>query len=266
MVDQAGGYQDYDFIAEIYDHVTSYGKCGDVDFFVDEAVKSGGAVLEVGCGTGRVLIPTARKRIEITGLDLSEHMLARCRTNLKDESDDVRSRVTLVHADMRDFSLERNFSLATIPFRPFQHLTTVEDQQACLRSIHKALEIDGRMILDLFFPKLESLIADNLGKEIDENIEFSMPDGSLVRRFYRIPSRDLFNQIVRSELIYYVTRPDGTTERLVHAFPMRYLFRFEAEHLLQLSGFEVETIYSGYDRSPFGSTYPGEMIILARKI
>ena len=60
--------------------------------------------------------------------------------------------------------------------------------------------------------------------------------------------------------------PDGATERLVHAFPMRYLFRFEAEHLLKLAGFEVEEIYSDYYHSPFGSKYPGEMIILARKI
>jgi hypothetical protein len=145
-------------------------------------------------------------------------------------------------------------------------LTEVEDQLACLRSIHNALAENGRLILDLFNPKLEALLADNLGQETDENIEFSLPDGSRVRRHYLIRSRDLFNQVIGSELIYYLNRPDGREERLVHAFPMRYFFRFEAEHLLARSGFEVESVYSGYDRTPFGSAYPGELILVARRL
>jgi len=264
-MDKAGGYQDYNFIADLYDHVTTYSTRGDVAFFVDEAKRSGGPVLEIGCGTGRVLIPTARAGIKIVGLDLSEHMLEQCRQSLAKEPDEVRARVRLVHGDMCDFDVGRKFELATIPFRPFQHLETVEDQLACLRSVHRALADGGRLILDLFNPRLEALVADNLGEEVDEKIEFSMPDGSLVRRKYRIVDRDLFNQVVRSELIYYVTRADGTEERFVHAFPMRFLYRFEAEHLLARSGFEVEALYADYDRSPFGSKYPGELILIARK-
>ena len=65
------------------------------------------------------------------------------------------------------------------------------------------------------------------------------------------------------ELIYYVTYPDGRQERLVQAFPMRYLFRFEAEHLLVRAGFAVKAVYSDYDKSPYGSKYPGEIIMLA---
>jgi len=262
-MDNAGGYADYNFIADLYDHVTTYSTRRDVEFFVDEAQASGGPVLEIGCGTGRVLIPTARAGVEIVGLDRSDHMLNQCRLNLSAESEEVRSRATLVNGDMRDFDLGREFRLVTIPFRPFQHLTTVDDQFACLASVRGALVDGGRLILDLFNPKLESLVADNLGQEIDENIEFSMPDGRQVRRKYRIADRDLFNQIVYSELIYYVTHPDGREERLVHAFPMRYLFRFEAEHLLARADFRVEAVYADYDRSEFGSKYPGELIIVA---
>jgi hypothetical protein len=68
------------------------------------------------------------------------------------------------------------------------------------------------------------------------------------------------------ELIYYVTYPDGRQERLVHRFPMRYLFRFEVEHLLARCGFALEAVYSDYDRSPDGSKYPGELICVARKM
>ena len=121
------------------------------------------------------------------------------------------------------------------------------------------------MIVDLFNPKLEALVADDMGEEIDEGLEFSTPDGATVQRKHRVAGRDLFNQIVYSELIYYVRHTDGRRERLVHAFPMRYLFRFEAEHLLARAGFRVEAIYSDYDRSEFGSKYPGELLIVASK-
>ena len=68
------------------------------------------------------------------------------------------------------------------------------------------------------------------------------------------------------ELIYYVTHPDGREERLVHAFTMRYLFRFEAEHLLARAGFQIEHLYADYDKSAYGSKYPGELLFVARKV
>ena len=68
---------------------------GDVDFFVSEAVAAGGPVLELGCGTGRVLLPCARAGATMWGLDASESMLDRCRGKLASENEDVRNRVVL---------------------------------------------------------------------------------------------------------------------------------------------------------------------------
>ena len=263
---QAGGYSEYGFVAELYDHVVPYRDRQDVAFFVEAAQESGGPVLEVGCGTGRVLIPTARAGVDIVGLDLSPHMLQICQERLLQEPEEVQSRVQLLEADMRDFELSDTFALATIPFRPFQHLTTVEDQLACLQSIHRHLADGGRLILDLFNPWLERLVEDNLGEEFGEEPEFTMPDGRRVIRRHRIVERDLFNQINHVELIYDVTHPDGRQERQVHAFPMRYLFRFEAEHLLARSCFRIENVYADYDKTPYGSKYPGELILVARKL
>jgi hypothetical protein len=78
-------------------------------------------------------------------------------------------------------------------------------------------------------------------------------------------SRDHASQLQQIEAVYDITHPDGRRQRLVHAFSMRHLYRFEAEHLLERSGFEVQAIYSDYDKSPFGSKYPGELIFVARK-
>jgi hypothetical protein len=166
---------------------------------------------------------------------------------------------------MRDFDLGRTFPLVTTPFRPFQHLLTVADQLACLGCIRRHLTEGGRLILDFFNPWLERLVRDDLGEETGSEPEFEMPDGRRVLRRERTVSRDLASQVVHAELIYHVTHPDGRTERRVHAFAMRYLFRFEAEHLLARAGFDVEAVWGDYDRSPFGARYPGELILLARR-
>ena len=87
----------------------------------------------------------------------------------------------------------------------------------------------------------------------------------MVRR-HKTVERDLANQTNHVELIYYVTYPDGRQERLVQSFPMRYLFRYEVEHLLVRSGFEVDAVYADFDKSLYGSKYPGELIFMAKKI
>jgi SAM-dependent methyltransferase len=265
MSDRAGGYTEYGFTAEFYDHVAPYRERGDVAFFAEMAQAAGGSVLEIGCGTGRVLIPTARAGFEIVGLDLSPSMLTVCRQNLATEPAEVQARAQLVEGDMRDFDLGREFALVTIPFRPFQHLTTVEDQIACLKTIRRHLTPDGRLVLDLFNPSLPYLADPTRLDEFGDEPEITMPDGRRVLRRARITGRDYFDQVQDTELIYYVTHPDGKQERLVHSFPMRYLFRFEAEHLLARCGFEVEALYADYDRSPYGSQYPGELIFVAHK-
>lgn len=261
----ANVYEEYEFVADLYDHVGPYAGRQDVQFFVEAATDAGSPVLEVGCGTGRVLIPIARAGVDIVGLDLSPHMLAVCRRRLQEESEAVRGRVRLIEADMRDFDLGSRFTLATIPFRPFQHLLTVEDQLSCLASIRRHLVDDGVLILDLFNPSLDFLVNRPVGKEIDEEPPFTTPDGRKVIRWQKTVAIDRFQQVGQYELIHYVSHPDGRQERLVQAFPMRYLFRFEAEHLLARAGFTLEHVYADYDKSPYGSKYPGELLMVARR-
>jgi SAM-dependent methyltransferase len=258
MIDEYAG------AAEFYDYVVPYATREDVQFFVDEARAAKGPVLEVGSGTGRVLIPTARAGVTITGLDVSRAMLALCEAKLRDEPLDVQSRVDLHQGDMTAFDLRRKFALVTLPFRPFQHLLTVDDQVACLMCIHRHLQDGGRLILDLFNPSLDYLVNRPIDVEMPEGPPFTMPDGRHVVRTFKIPSQDRFTQVNDIELIYNVTT-DGRNERHVHAFKMRYLFRFEAEHLLARCGFVVDQLFAGYDRSPYGSIYPGELIFVARK-
>jgi hypothetical protein len=72
--------------------------------------------------------------------------------------------------------------------------------------------------------------------------------------------------VISVELIYDVTHPDGRNERFVHAFSMRYFFRYELEHLLARAGFTIDAVYRDYERNPYGGSYPGELIFAARKL
>jgi SAM-dependent methyltransferase len=256
---------EYAAVAEFYDSVPLYRQRPDVAFYVEAAIKAGGPVLEVGCGTGRVLISTAKAGIEIVGLDASPQMMDILRRRLEDESADVQSRVRLIEGDMRHFALGQKFRLATIPFRPFQHLLTVSDQIACLTTIHDHLEDNGRLVFDIFNPSLDVLVTKPVGEEFDADPEFVLDDGRRIFRRGRIVGHDRFTQVTQHELIYYVSHPDGRSERVVHSFSMRNTFRFEAEHLLARVGYEIEHLYADFGRAPYGSTYPGELIFVARK-
>ncbi len=263
-MDQSPLRDEYGELAEFYDWVVPYRERQDVAFFVDMAREARGPVLEIGCGTGRVLIPTAREGIEIVGLDGSESMLSVCRGKLGQEGPEVRDRVSLHQGDMRDFNLERKFPLVTLPFRPFQHLLTIDDQIACLTTIHRHLTKDGRLILDLFHPMLERLVGQQYVREFEAEPEATLPDGRKFIRKGRAMARDLANQLLDIELEHEITHPDGRKERRTQSLTIRYFFRFEVEHLLARCGFEVEHLYGDYDRSDFGTKYPGELLFVAK--
>ena len=134
----------YDQWASIYDAVYSYVR-DDIPFYVKEALDSGGDVLELGCGTGRVTIPIAQAGINIVGLDFSEAMLDIARSKAEGLPGNS-GELSLQLGDMRDFDLGRQFSLIIIPFRGFLSLLSVEDEISTLREIRRHLLPDGRLV------------------------------------------------------------------------------------------------------------------------
>jgi SAM-dependent methyltransferase len=266
MTSNSGGYELHDFIAEYYDASYNRRISKDVAFFIDYSQKADGRTLELAYGTGRVLIPTAAAGCEITGLDLSPFMLVKCREKLARQSSSIQKRVKLIQGNMTGFKTGEKYALVTLPFRPFQHLVTVAEQKACLACIHQHLKPQGRLIIDVFNPNPARLIpGSDLGEEIEDLPETQLPDGRTVRRAGRIAGLHRDKQYNNVELIYYVTHPDGKKERLVQSFPMRYYYRYEMEHLLELSRFRVVDLFGDFDKSVFTSDSP-EMIFIAEKI
>jgi len=251
-----GAYESVPEIAALYDSLPVYGERADIRFYVDLCRKASGEILELGCGTGRILIPAAQAGCHVTGLDYSHQMLEGCRRKLPDALHD---NVTLVQGDMTSFRLDREFSLVIIPFRPFQHLTTVDEQLACLRSVQQHLSPKGRLVFDVFNPDPSRVAGPPDTEEMEDTPEASLPGGRKLRRAFRVTERRPSQQINQIDLIYYV---DGS--RLVQSFPFRYFYRFEVEHLLARAGFRVTGLYGNFDRSAFTDDSP-EMIFVADK-
>ncbi len=245
-------YDGESVIARFYDGDYAFFRTpsGDVDFYVEEAVRSKGPVLEFGCGTGRILIPTAAKGIAITGVDASETMLAQLRAKLP--SADVRL------GDMRDFDAKRKFALVTIPFRPIAHLLDAEDHVRLFANMRRHLAPKGRLVFDFFHPKLEYLAAPRPEKLDFERIEA----GRRIRR-YSSAVPHVSRQVNDVTLRWEVVDARGQIEQAKTEFPMRWFYRFELEHILARAGLAVEALYGGFDRSAFADG-SAEMIFVAR--
>jgi len=242
----------YGKIAEMYDgdYALHRTPSGDVEFYVEEAKRSGGPVLELGCGTGRVLVPTAEAGIDICGLDLSETMLAKARVK--------RDGLNLHRGDMRSFDLGRRFRLITIPFRALSHVDTAEDHLRVFANVRKHLEDDGRFVFDVFFPSYEHLAQDDtdtLGFEREEN-------GRKIRRYFST-QRHASTQMMDCRFRWEIEEASGAVEEFSEEFTMRWFFRYELEHALARSGFRVESLWGDFDRSPLHDDSK-EMIFSAR--
>lgn len=265
MASRFGGYEDLEFVAEFYDLVYEHLRRKDIEFFIAHSQRARGRTLELGCGTGRVLIPTAISECEITGLDISPYMLQKCQAKLDKQPEEVQERVRLVQGNMTDFNTGEIYSLVTVPFRPFQHLISVDEQKACLHCVNRHLVPQGLLIFDLFHPFPPRLVYDpKYTAEIEDLPEMKLPDGRTLRRTTRISGFHREEQYNDVELIHYVSYPDGRTERLVNAFPMRYFYRYEVEHLLDLCGFRVLDLFGDFAKSGFSTDSP-EMIFVAEK-
>jgi SAM-dependent methyltransferase len=260
-------------LAEIYDAV--YESVDDAGFWQAMAERSsGGPLLDLACGTGRVLLPLARAGYEIWGVDLSPHMLERCRTKLDAESPATRERVSLVLGDMTSFNLGSRFGAILCAFNSFHHLRTVEQQLACLRKCREHLLPGGVLVLDLFNPDPASPVpgeAGSLGEaaapEPDTNVLLAdWTEGRQIRRWMSSCEYDRTLQCNECEMTYEVIEADGTISgRLVEEFPLRIIYRYELEHLLARSGLGITASYGGYDGSPFSEESLG-MIVVAERV
>lgn len=251
--------------AAFYDYYAT-GLEGDVGFYVEEAQKAGSPALELGCGTGRILIPVAEAGVTIVGLDRAPSMLSIARQRISQLSAETRRRIELVEGNMRDLSLGRRFKLVMIPYRAFLHLLTPKDQRQALARIREHLSDDGRLVFNVFDPRLDIIAvhSGSLGNALEKQSEFVRPDTGCRVVVWDTRRYDPERQLVEADFIFEELDDEGKViSKTYSPLTLRYVYRYEMQYLLELCGYRVEALYGDFRRGPF--RYGGEQIWIARK-
>ena len=251
----------YDDWADIYDQVYAY-LDHDLAFYVEQAKASGGPVLELGCGTGRVSLAVAAAGLDVTGVDISPRMIEVAQS--KAEKAGLTEKARFVVGDMTVPEAGGGFALVAFPFRSFQSMLTVEEQRAALENAATYLRPGGTLVLDIFAPDIH-----RLGNEHDEAVPFHVrdleqPDGGI----YVVWGQNMWDeleQVNSARLIIEELDPSGLSlRRLYRDFDLRYVYRFEMQHLLELSGFTIEAEYGDFDGGPV-TEYSDDLVWIAHK-
>jgi SAM-dependent methyltransferase len=229
-----------------------------------ELAAEGGRVLEVACGTGRVLVPLARAGQRVVGVDASPHMLALAREKLAATGPEVAARAELVQGDMRSFDLGRSFDLAVIAVKSFGYLLDRRDQLRALATVAAHLRPGGLLALDLLNPTLGWLGAPP-GSVRQDLVHADADQGITVARTETMVSTDLAAQVRVIRSAYEVVAADGSLTKRFVEWPLRFTYRFEAEHLLERAGFAIEGVYGDYRRQPYTADAP-TLLLLARRV
>ena len=217
----------------------------DLGFWLEEARAAAGPVLEVACGTGRVLLELRAHGVDADGLDASEAMLGR----LRDLASATGIRANAVRADMRDFTMPRRYRRVFIAFNGFAHCETIDDQLRCLRCCRDHLEPGGALIVHMSYPS-QAYWLDPEGERVLE-LETTHPVSGHVVRMWDTRTRDRVRQRQRSLTEIEELDATGAVAR-THRFEVtqRWVYRFELDLLLRTAGFARREILGGYDREP----------------
>lgn len=232
----------------------------DIDAILELAAEQSGAVVELGCGTGRVLLPLAQMGVSATGVDLSPALLEVARRKMA--SAGVGAETALITADLRHTTLPDDaFALAVCTSNTLMHFTTPEDQAQVLDEAFRVLAPNGLFFVDLFNPDLERLFAVAGVMELAD--QWSTPDGSEVIK-WSVRQIDPARQIQETLFLYEEIAADGGVRKTPCPFTLRYLWCNEGELMLRAAGFAVEEIWGDFDGSEYESDSE-HLIFLARK-
>lgn len=221
------------------------GILGDVGFYKALAARTGGPVLEVGCGTGRLTIPLARLGLEVWAVDVSEGMLAQFRAKLAREDAAVQARIRVVQQDATRLDLpERGFALALLPFNTLMLIPDADEERAALAAMAAHMAPGATLALDVMNPATLPMEADRTPAPSEPRVA---PGSG--NRYVRTAMNTALDVFQRQRICgwYDELLPDGTVQSRDFAFHWRMIVREELEAMLAEAGFVVETLAGDFD-------------------
>jgi SAM-dependent methyltransferase len=238
--------------ARLYDLIWPGGGSA-VDFYLAEADRGGGRVLELGCGTGHKLIPIAARGHPCVGLDFSLEMLAEAKRKASDRG----VAVEWIQADMRAFDLGRAFDSVFIPANSLLHLHAAEDLVSCLQSVRRHLAPGARLVFDVFNPSVRLLAEADGVRRAQESLSFTDPDRGKVSVDVAA-TYDARAQVTRGTW-YFST--DTEPDFLVAPLDIRSIFPQELLLLVSLGGLRLIDRFGDWSRRPFTGDAPTQLCI-----
>ena len=253
---------EYDRFADIYsvwtDTAASAG--ANLAFYVDAYSAARGPVVELGIGDGRIAVAAAARGCQVIGVDLSPAMLDRCRQRAARAG--VAERLTVIHADFRNFLLENPAALIALPYHSIGHLTTIESKRAAIAHIFSQLRPGGRFLFDDFL-MTPALMAQM--RQVQLRAHYQSEAGADVLLWVT----SLVNEA--SQSITVVTwedelEADGVlARRRYRRLSLSWLEPAQARRLLEEAGFLIEASFGDFQGAPLTDTEAHEQVWIARK-
>ena len=237
----------------------------DLAFYVQYALaldpKCEWPLLELGCGTGRVLLALAEAGFRVTGIDASEGMLQVCAKHAQERG--LEERVTLVKADLREpvDGPGGPFNMAFCALNTFAYLTTTAEQLAMLNGVRPLLVQHGILIVDLT-PPVKHLLPPSDGEMLYQGSYRDPENGATLHKFVT-GYAEAATQLHHVRIFYDLEGNDGIVHRTTQAQVFRWTGRYEMELLLQRAGYTLEKLYGDYELSDYGDESE-RMIFVAR--
>jgi SAM-dependent methyltransferase len=235
---------DYTPFAELYDlFYDDFAE--DLVLYRGFAERTGGPLLEIGSGTGRVALALAEEGHTVVGLELAEALRAVARH--KADRAQLTDRVAFSAGDMRRFQLDQHFGLIIVPLNTFLHNLTLDDQLATLVCCRKHLRPGGLLVLDCFNPD-PAHAADDRRLIVQRSVIDRVTGHPALLLLSRATD---WNQQLQ-EITYFIDRTDrnGVVQRAVLHTSFRFIFRHEMQLLLKVGGFDLKDEYGSYDLDP----------------
>ncbi|OFZ55080.1 MAG: hypothetical protein A2428_02595 [Bdellovibrionales bacterium RIFOXYC1_FULL_54_43] len=214
----------------------------DLPFYLDYALRQGGEVLELCCGTGRLTIPMAKAGVKITGLDFTPTMLARA----KEKAQAAGLNIPFIQGDMRTKRLRKKFKMIFIPFNSLLNTYTIEDTEKVFATVRRHLAPGGPFLFDVFNPSIH-FIVDAGRKSVRGKFRFQLPDGRKVV----IDESCHYDPAFQINRATWTSHLDGKTYR--QKLDMRCIYPLELEALLRYNGFKVVDRFGDFTKRKFTS-------------
>ncbi len=247
---------EYDLIAPFYDIEHAHFS-EDLDMYTNFAELSGGKILELACGSGRVLLPLAQAGYELTGVDSSARMLELARETLQEAG--AAGRCTFVQQDIVELGLGQKFRMAFIALGSFAHITTRKAQQQTLSAARAHLSPGATFVVDI--SNSDARYMEELSGQMLHQGSWQDKDKTYLTHFVS-PASATQRHLLELTHFYDRHSQGGPVQRTVVTTSLYLFERSEMELLLEQAGFVVKDVYGDHDMGPYALESP-RMIFVA---